>query len=810
MLKNHLIIAWRNLLRNKQTSFINVLGMALGITCCLVIFKFVSYEFSFDDFHAKAKRTYRVVEQMAFPEGIEYRNTTAYPLAEALRNDFPQLQYITQAHGPVQGIITINRGHEQVDRFEEDELLFVDPFYFQVFDFTWLEGIKETALDDPQSVILTRSSALKYFPDYVTAQNSILGRIIYLKLRSGIEGAFKVTGLLEDPPPNMTLRYELVLPFEFFKQEDPYRASNWSGNYQGTTFLTLAPDQDAQELGKSLLPFKKKYLKPEDEERKAYYLQPITEMHTDVLYGSSPGSYVLAKKYLYGLMVLALLILGLASANFVNLATAQAIKRAKEVGIRKVLGSSRLQLFRQFIGETFIISMLAVLLAILLSGELILRLNEFLGLIKLQLSFDVSLWLIALGLAFLITLIAGFYPALILSRYSSIKALKLKFNAKQTGHPPLRKTLVVLQFAICQVLLAGTLIVAWQMNYLKTKELGYAKEAIVNVSVPEYDIGKLETFRSRLLQNPNIRRVSFASGVPTSDQLQLGTSFRLKGNPETTAQSAEMKVVDTEYLDTYELKLIAGNGLTDSNKSESFNGFVVNESLVKSLGLTPEEAIGQEVAINEGEAPIIGVVADFHNVSLKEEITPCLLFYWYTDFFFDAGIKIEPQHTTATLSFIEQTFRSSFPEGFYNYQFLDDYLAKIYVLEDLLLQLVRISALFAVIIACLGLYGLITFSTTQRIKEIGIRKVLGASFAHIVKMFSYEFVKLIAVAFLIATPVSWFFMQQWLQGFVYRIEFGLGIFLVTIALILLISFITVGTKLWQAARADPADSLRYE
>ena len=809
MLKNHFIIAWRNLWKHKLTSIINILGVSLGMVSALVIFNLVKYELSFDRTYLLSNQTFRVVERMNLQEGVDYRNTTAYPLAEALRSEFPQLKYVTQTHGPVSGIV--NGVNEAVPSlFEEDQLLFVDSFYLEVFDAQWLHGNRDAALRNLQSVILTKSMAHKYFPETTANQHAVLGKTLKINVPGQFQEIFEITGVIDDPLPNVTFRYSMLLPYAFYQKQNSFATGNWSGNYQGTTFITLSEDQEPADI-ESLFPsFKSKYLSPEDDERKSYYLQPLIEIHTDGKYGSAPGSYVLPKKYLYGVVVLGILILILGAANFVSLSTAQAINRVKEVGVRRAIGSSRWQLVTQFLCETFTLCILAGLLALPLSSKVLTALNEILGLISLQLSFDSSMWLATIILVLAMTILAGLYPAIIVSGVNSFGGFSSSLGSNIHGKAPLRKSLLVLQFAICQLLLAATLIVAWQMKFLNSKELGFTQDEIVTIPIPEYDLERLQALKFRLTQNSGIKQVSFASGVPTAHNLMLGTTVRLKEAEVNQQQWAEMKVVDQDYIKTYDLNLIAGKGIALMKEDGSFNGFVVNETLVKALGLSPNDAIGEEIVINEGQAPIIGVVADFHNTSLKEEITPCLIFNWYPDFLWEAGIKIIPGNTAAALEHIQRSWEEFFPQSVYRFQFLQEYLNGIYALERLLLLFVKAAMVLAIIIGCLGLYGLVTFSVTQRTKEMGMRKILGASTQHILAIFTSEYIKLIGLAFVIATPLSWYFMDRWLDGFVYRINIGIGIFFLTLMVVLAAAITAVSYRLWVVVRSNPADSLRNE
>ena len=811
MFKNYLIIAWRNLWKHKLNSTINIVGLSMGLVCALVLFNFTGYELSFDSSFPLYKRTYRVVEKVIFPERVKHLNTTAYPLAEALRQEFSQLQYVTQTHGPVSGVVNIH-AHSTPNLFEEDQILFVDSLYQEVFNIVWLDGNQTGAFSNPRSVVLTKSLAKKYFPEAIDHQRSILGKTLEITVPGEFEETFTITGLVADPPSNVTFRYGLLLPYIFYQSVDPYATGNWSGNYQGTTFVTLYPGQSASEIENLLPAFKRKYLSSEDNESKNYYLQPLSEVHNDETYGNAPGSYVIAKKYLYLVILLGLLVLITAGANYVSLSTAQVLNRTKEIGVRQAIGSSRVQLMMQFFFEALIVSVLAAVLALTAAPYILSELNKSLTVIELQLSMSSSMWWTAMVLVLGITLLAGLYPGIVASKIkmNNLMGSGLLPSSGIKRNVPIRKSLLVLQFTICQILVAATLIVAWQMNYLGNLELGFEKDEIITVPIPEFDQTRLEAFKFRLKQHADIGQVSLASGVPTSHDLRLGTTFRLSHAPEPQKLPAEMKVVDDDYITTYNLRLIAGEGVTSMKEDGQFTGFVVNETLVNTLGLSAEEAIGEQVVINEGQAPIIGVVADFHNSSLKEEISPCLIFNWYPDFLWEAGIKINSGNTRAALDHIKQIWQEFFPQSMYRFQFLREYLNGIYALEQLLLLFVRGATILAIILGCMGLYGLVAFSAAQRTKEIGIRKVLGANATDILAIFSSEYVKMLVLSFAMSTPISWYLLNNWLGGFAYRIEIGLGVFLLTFFMTLLVAIGAISTRLWKVIRINPVDSLKYE
>ena len=810
MFRNYLTTTFRNLHRHRSYAVINVLGLALGIACAVIIFTVVRYETSFDHFHRLAGRTYRIVQHAQFAGGEEHWGETAYPLPAALRADFPALEGVTQAAGPFSRIISAENGNRELVRFQEDGILFVDPYYPRVFDFAWLAGNPRTALAGPSSVVLTKSLADKYFGDALAKKQPVLGR----RMKLNDKDELLVTGIVADPPRNVNLPFGMLVSYDFYKRNNPFYAGNWSGTYQGSSFVVLPEGYRKDVFEKQLVAFKAKYLPPEYNARVTYLLQPLKEIHTNPFY-SNQGSYVVPGHLLPAAGLVGLFIILIAAVNFINLATAQAVRRSREVGVRKALGSSRAQLFGQFMGETAVLSVAALLLAVTLTQLALGQLNALLSVVALDLHLDAGVVGFAAATTLLVTVLAGFYPALVLSGYNPVAALKNRITATTRGGLSLRRVLITGQFALAQLLIIGTIVVAAQMHYFRQKDMGFRRDAVVSLPLPDTDPANRERLREKLSRIAGVGPVSFASGVPAStDGRQYGTSFWLSHEPESAKRGAEMKGVDTAYLALFDLQLVAGTWFGREHvQQEGFNGFVVNEKLVAQLGLTPQSVLGKILLINEGKAPVIGVVRDFHNNSLQAEISPCVMIHWGS--FFDyASLRLQPagngSQLPQTLAAVERAWREAFPGGFYRYDFLDDQLAKLYTIENLIFKGILVFAAIAIFISALGLYGLVTFMAVQRTKEVGIRKVLGASVAGIVALFCREFLWLVGLAFAVAAPLAAYLMQAWLEGFSYRV--GLHPFMFAGALLgaLGIASLTIGYQATRAAVANPVKALRDE
>lgn len=800
MFRNYLKIAWRTVLKNKISSVINITGLSIGISACMAILIFVRYESTFDGYHSKADKTYRVVHHNKLPNQTLYWNTTAYPLADALRNDFPEIDIVTQTVGPVSQDFSI-ADRPDLQRFEEPQVLFVDSFYPKTFSIEWISGNPDTALENINSVVLTENFVKKYFGYAGENYRSILGKAILLQGKEPLT----VTGIVKNSPGNSDQRFNMLIPYEFFKTKNPELSTNWSGNHQGTTFVVLQNDGLKEALESKIASWKKKYLKPEDDARISYFLQPLTDIHNETLYGNSIGGYIMPSNILYALSIVALFILIIAIVNFINLLTAQSTSRSKEVGIRKVLGSKRLDLIFQFIFENSLVILGSLGLSIVILNISLQQLNKNLSVIDLQLVFGLNHIGLILLIGFSTILLAAIYPALVLSAFKPIRALQNKIQFSKKDGVGVRKSLVTFQFVIVQLFVIAAIIVALQMNYFKNEPMGFSSDAIVMTPAPEFD--KLEVYRNSLLENKDIAKVTFGSGPPLAvDGLQLGTSFRLPEQSPEEALSAEIKVGDTNYLDFYGLELLAGRGFT-TNK-EAFDEFIVNETLLKSYGWNPQEAIGKKIQINEGPATIVGVVRDFHNNSFQREITPCIILNW-TYFQNRAFIKIRGNNY-GSLPLIKNIWENTFDSSVYGLNFLDDSIEKEYVVERLVFNGFTILSILAICIGCLGLFGLMSFIVSRKKKEIGIRKVLGAGIFQIFSVFTSEFIGLVFLAFVIAAPLVYYFGNAWLESFTYSIELSVWMFLSGGLLTLIIAVVTCSFQSLNAALANPITALKEE
>ncbi len=816
MFSNYFKTTFRNLWRNKLNSIINISGLAVSIACCIVVYVLVKHEETFDNFNSKASRIYRVVFEDKTAQGTQYIGSSTFALAPALRNDFPNLQTVTQLYIRNHAIVEIagRRGTRKL--FEENQLTYTDPDFFKTFDFPFLAGNSHHLLSSPDEIILTKDLADKYFgPEFHSNYNELIGKSIIVN-----KAPYRISAILDNMPRNSNVACNMILPFTDFARNNEAAVTDWRQNFgMSNTFVTLPKGYSPQQFDKDLIAFKNKYLDKEMAARYTYHAQSLATVHTDTRYGGT--YYATPAILLLAFIAMAVIILLTSCINFINLATAQSLNRAKEIGIRKTLGSRNWQLILRFMSETFLLVTIASVIAVALSNWFLNSFNQYLSfIVEFDLHFDNTIFFFLTALALIITFLAGLYPAKIMAGYKPIEALKNRIKAKNTGFSnrfSLRKGLVVTQFLITQLLIICTIVVASQIKYFYNKDLGYRKDGIVTVEMPSNDEQKINVFRNEVLAQSGVEDVSFSSGPPTS----AGNSFsdiRLPGSPTADNINTERKYVDAHYLKTFNIKLIAGRDLQQSDKvslhgsSASYN-ILVNDKAIKALGFkNPDDALGKKILVNDkDDATIVGITADFDNSALQNPITPVLMFNC-SDWVAIASIKTNTANIAGTIRAFQKSWKALYPDNIFKAMTLNNYIKQkaFYLIEDIMYKGFKIFVALSVIIGCMGLYGLVAFLALQRQKEIGIRKVLGSSVKGIVFLFSKEFVWLITIAFLIAAPVAYFAMNAWLQTFANRIHIQAGYFIIGFIASLLIAAITVGYQSVKAAIANPVESLRTE
>ena len=735
-------------------------------------------------------------------DGLTYTPGAAFPVGAQLRIDFPQIKQVGSIFLRSSHQITADVGNDGQKKFIDPNFYYTEPDFFDIFDFGWLAGSKQS-LKEPTNAVLAQATAERIFGDWKLA----LGKTI----KVNNETVYKITGILENVPANSDFPLSIVVGHSAL-QNSNYKdnLTSWTSTFaDANTFVVLPRGLTVKEFDAQLANFAKKH-KPAEDAADAFVAQPLKEIHHDDRFGNYTG-HTFSHQLIDVLALIGIFLLVMACMNFINLATSQAVNRSREVGVRKVLGSNRPQLTFQFLGETLLITATAIIMSLFIAVAALPFLNQLLGTkMKINLIANPTLIGFAVILTVFVTLLSGLYPAIILSGFNPITALKSKITAKMVGGISLRRALVVLQFVIAQVLLIGMLIVVSQMDYFKNAALGFDKAEIINVPLPHdsASLSKVDYLRNNLLGNSNILKVSFSYGS-ASDENNWTSALRFDHSIKPTDFEANMKWADADYFNLYHLQFVAGHPYS---QSDTVREFVVNETLLHKLGIrNPQDAIGKEINLWNGVkiANIVGVIKDFNANSLREPMTPVVLSAWKENYQ-TVNIKLKPGAEKAALPYIEKLWNGTFPESVYDYKFLDASIAAFYKQEDELSQLYKIFAAIAIFISCLGLYGLVSFMAVQRTKEMGIRKVLGAKARNIVYLLSKEFTLLIIIAFAVSAPIAWYFMSQWLNNYAYRIRLDAVIFIIAIVSSIGIAWITVAQHAIRAAMANPVKSLKSE
>jgi putative ABC transport system permease protein len=803
MFKNYCITAFRNLVRNKRFGLINIAGLAIGIASSILIFVVVHYELSYDTFQVGYDHIYQVAMENKSPDGTAYTPGTPYPTLDVLKTRFPQIitGVLCSNYGSQLAVVSADGTPSREKKFIEDNgVFFADADFFKVFKTGWLGG-SPAVLDQPNKIVLSKKMAEKYFGDWKNA----LGKYIRLDNLNTLQ----VAGVIQDAPGNSDFQFRAVASYLVFKSNPfyPYSKEWGSTSSNEQLYVLLDSHQSPSAVNALLAKFSlDQFGHGTKGWKRTIFLRPLSILHFDTRM-ENMGDHVTNKSTLWTLGLIALFILLMACINFVNLSTVQAVNRSKEIGVRKVLGGSRWNLLWQMLGETSLIVGASILLAMGLTEfclpyiKHIASINESVGLFNIQ----TCIYLISVFI--IVTLLAGLYPAFVASGFSPILALKNKINSAKVGGISLRRSLVVLQFAISQVLIVGTLVAIAQMNFVQNADLGLRKEGVLVIrgNGDSVQLSRMQGFREELMKNKSVDEVSQCSDVPSSDN-NSSTDFYFDHKPQESF-NLYFKFADRNYCKTFGLQLVAGRL---PEQTDTIKDLLINETLVYKLGLkSPEQALGKDLQFSGQWKKVVGVVKDFRTNSLRESIKPTMLAcdknqYQYT------ALKIHPTNLGAIMKDVQQTWDKFYPEYASQTYFMDEKIEEFYTQEHQLALLYKIFAGIAVFISCLGLYGLVSFMAVQRKKEVGIRKVLGASIAQIIYLFSKEFTILIVIAFAIAVPVSWFMMQDWLQHFVYRIPIQPFLFVGAMGISIVIAWLTVGYKSFQAALINPAKSLKSE
>lgn len=792
MFKSYLKTAWRNLMKNKMFSFINILGLTLGITVCMMIFLFIMNEFSFDNFHKQNNRIYRVMRGFYDNGSLKSVSYLSAPYATAISNDFKDEMEKVVRVLPNDDLVTINN-----KSFHERKVYAVDSNFFSLFSFPLIKGNAASVLKEPSSVVLTESTAKKYFGSADNAMDKVIELDKSLKL--------KVTGIAKDVPSNSHLYFDLIVPLSNYLNRDYMKV--WIDNNL-FTYVQLAPHVTQQQIDKQFPAFMDKYM-GSDMKRYGFkftlFLEPLKDVYfsnadfDDVKHGD--------KTVVFIFISIAILILLIACINFTNLSTVRAVERSKEVGLRKVLGALRNNLVWQFIGESLLLTTISCVLSVILLLLAMPWYNKVLG-YQLTVSWNaMPIYLFLAGVILIVGFLAGCYPAFLLSGFSPIEALKSKLRLGKGGST-FRQVLVVVQFSISVFLIIGTIIITKQMSYVKNKQLGYNKEQTVVMRIDNNDFyNNLVHFKRELEANSNIISVSMMSGEPGGffDVHQ----FDVEGHSERWRSRTEF--ADFEFVKTLGLKIIAGRDFSSQFPTDTTDAVLINRAAATNLGWTPREAIGkwiQNTVRDNTKRRVVGVIENFNFLSLKENMDALVISPSMDRRV--ALIKIKPGHISSTLAIIKKAYAAAAPQFPFEYTFLDQQFNELYS-KDLRQQtILTVFAGLAIFVACLGLFGLASFTATKRFKEIGVRKVLGSSVQNIVVLLSKDLLKPVLIATCIAMPFGYYAMNKWLQNFAYKTTLSWWIFALAAFITFGIALVTVSIKAIKAAVANPVKSLRTE
>jgi putative ABC transport system permease protein len=805
MFKNYIKTAVRNIRRNKLYSLLNIVGLSIGVACCLMILLYVQNELSYDRFHAKADRIYRVNTIIDLKDRHMNFASTAHVQGPMLKEEFPEIEnYVRFNYYGSRRVIQYN------DRsFTEEKFIWVDNSIFDVFSFKLLKGSPEDALVEPNTVVITEEMAQKYF-----GKEDPIGKNLLVHN----ETLYMVTGVMENIPMNAHFRPDFFASFSTLDLKPTGNAAeDLMSNIDYLTFILLREGTDYKQLEGKFEGFVQRHLGPllEAFDGKARYeLDPLTRIY---LHSNRQGELERTGDitYVYLFSGIGLFILLLACLNFMNLSTARSANRAKEVGLRKVVGAQRRQLIRQFIGESMILTFIAIFLALLLVGFSLPLFNSISGKV-LTMDYFTKIPFIGglIGLFVFISLIGGSYPAFFLSAFRPVEVLQGRLK-KGTKSPFLRIALVSLQFTVSIVLIIGTLIVDKQLNFMRNKKLGYDKDHVIALRIRNEETQKkYETIKNELLKHPNILSVTASSSLPLGRN--SFSAHHAVGKPESELTMLHSQIVDEDFIGTYDIKIVIGRNFSKDFPTDRQEAVLINEAAVQKLGWH-DNPLGQQIEVflsldKRKRYRVIGVVQNYHFESLHKEIEPLILYNSnpHGGNYYRISMRTSPERIQETVAFVKSKwneFDSQYP---LEYVFLDEEYDRLYRDEERLGQLFGYFTALAILIGCLGLFGLSAFSAEQRTKEIGIRKVLGASIPGVILLLVKEFTKWVAVAVLIAWPVGYFIMNKWLQNFAYRINLEFRIFLSAAMLALIISIITVIYQASRAALANPIDSLRYE
>ncbi|HVU55238.1 MAG TPA: ABC transporter permease [Puia sp.] len=814
MFQNYLKIAYRNLLKNKAFSLINILGLSIGISAAMVIFLIVQYDLTFDKFENDNPRIYRVVADYVFSGSPFHSSAIPDAMPVAVKDQITGIEQVVPFRiwkEDVKASVPAYLNNSPAVFKKQGHIIFADENYFKLLPYKWLQGSPQSSFQNPYQTVLTESSLKVYFPD-LTPQQAIGKELIFY------DSIYtKITGIVQDLPYNTDLTFSSFISRATIQTPrlKPNDGDEWgSASPSSQLFLKLSPNANQVAIQEAITKLYRSHQSNNTGETTRFHLQPLADLHFNADYENYNGR-VANRSTLYGLLAIAAFLLFLGCINFINLNTAKASQRAKEIGVRKVIGSSKKQLVYQFLSESLLLTLVASIFSILLTPFI---LRVFADFIPAGLHFNLvqqsGMLLFLLALIVIVGIGAGLYPAFILSSYQPVSVLKGNVHTK-TGKPSsslLRKSFIISQFVIAQVFIIGTIVVAKQIHYSLTQDLGFKKNAVVTLQASwNAPLANKDLLLNKLQSIPGITMISLSNNPPTSIA-DRGDNIKYTGDNKETQTHAQVKLADTNYIKLYQIALVAG---TNIPSSKTIKAALINQTCARALGFQdPAQAVGQDIEFNHQKVQVAGVIHDFHQKSFHQPITSLIISSKESDQLL-FNILLQSQSGVGpswknTLSAIETAYKEVYPGEDFEYHFLDDNIAEYYLTEQHLSQLLSWATALTIFISCLGLFALAVYSALQRTKEIGVRKIIGASILQILSLLIKDFLQPVLVAFIIAIPIAWWAANNWLQNFAYKTGLSWWIFVLTGLATLIVALITISFQSIKAALANPAKSLRTE
>lgn len=790
MLKNYFKVTLRNIRQHKGYALINVAGLAIGMACFILILLFVGFELSFDGYHEKADQIYRIVLERLHSGESFFMAPTMLPLAPALNANLPDISHAVRVSQRRSELISSE------EKYFYERLYYGDADLFEVFSFPLLKGEPDTVLSEPFSMVITERVAEKYF-----GSQDPLGKTLKINNKQD----YKITGILAEIPANSHFRFHLMASFSSLNNTERVKRNSWTSFSNDYTYICLPAGVDKAALQGKIQALVNSSADLEDDDRYITHLQALQDIHFSDLNYDFARTY--NRSYLYAFSAVGFFILLIACINFMNLATARSGRRAREVGLRKVVGAYRSQLIKQFFTESVVMALIALAASVLLVYLILPQFNRFINrVLVFDLFKEPGLLFALLGLTLFTGILAGCYPALYLSSFQPIKVLKSKTGGSVKRFS-FRTVFVVVQFAISIFLIISTLVVFNQLDYMKSKDLGFDQEQVLVIPLQASPIKEdLEAFKAQIRQNPMVLNASSANGTPASGS-SSASNYHVDGPDGPKEIYLKTIYTDYDFAATFELEVVEGRYFSREFATDAGQAYLLNETAVRALGL--ESALGKKITVGDDTGFVIGMVRDFHYDSTQYQIVPMALNINPEEYNY-ISVKISPQNITRTLAFLEDQWQRFSPGFPFEHFFIDEEFESYYRFEQRLVTLFIYFSALAIFISCLGVFGLIAFTAEQSTKEIGIRKILGASVSGIIFLLSRQFIKWILIANLIAWPTAWLVMSGWLQNFAYRVGIKLWIFPLAGLMALTIALVTTSYQSIKAATANPVDSLRYE